>query len=201
MNLFLREPIALFRLGEDKMDGDYKEELNGIKDDPLKHNEEFLKNHKELNLDRDLYYKITIEHIEKSCGCQVICNPHFNGISFYVENEYYQDAQDVIEKITEENRGREERLARKKVEVSKKVSRKFDERIAKCEHPNDNEFKFAENCLKTLRIEDYVQARDAEKYRQLYVKYSEYFKLVGWPEDVEGDAAKKYLNSSFVRGI
>jgi len=183
------------------MDGEHKEELNGIKDDPLKHNEEFLKNHKELNLDRGLYYKTTIERIEKSCGCQVICNPHFTGISFYVKNECYQDVQDVIAKIAEENRGREERIARKKVEVSKKVNRRLEERIAKCEQPNDNERKFLDNCLKILRIEDYVQARDAEKYRQLYAKYSEYFKLVGWPEDVEGDVAKKYLNSSFVRGI
>ena len=183
------------------MDEEHKEELDGIEDDSFKQNEEFLKNHKELNLDRNLYHKSTIERIEKSCGCQVICNPHFNGISFYVKNECYQEAQDVIEKIAEKERSREERIAQKKVEVSEKVSRKFEERLAGCEQPKDNESKFAENCLKTLRIEDYVQARDAEEYRQLYSKYSEYFDLMGWPEDVEGEAAKRYLNASFVRGI
>jgi hypothetical protein len=73
--------------------------------------------------------------------------------------------------------------------------------LAECEHPDDNEREFAEKCLKTLRIEDYVQAPEAEKYRKIYSKYSEYFKLLGWPEDVEGSAAKKYLNASFVRDI
>ena len=71
-------------------------------EDPLKQNEEFLKHHKEIFMDRDTYCGETVERIEKDCGCQVICNPHFNGITFYVENEYHEAAQTVIRTIMEE---------------------------------------------------------------------------------------------------
>lgn len=183
------------------MDDDYNEEPDKGSGDLMQLNEEFLKNHKELKLDMGFYYKSTIERIEKSCGCQVVCNPHFDGISFYVKNEYYQDAQNIIDKLAEEERLREERIERKREEVARKTKQKFDEAMARCRHPDDNEREFAEKCLKTLRLEDYVQPSNAEEYRRLYTKYSEYFDLLGWPDAVEGSSAKKYLNASFVRGI
>jgi len=194
----------LFIFGEDKMDGWYKEDRNGIDEDPLKHNEEFLKKHKEITFNDNIYCAEAIERIEKKCGCQVICNPHFNGISYYVKNEYYKDAQTVIKEVNEEEREKEERkkrLAKRKTELSKKVKQKLDEKMAKCEHPEDNELRFAEECLKTLRLKDYVPESEAEKYRQLYAKYPEYFELANWPEDLEGDAAKKYINMTLIKNI
>jgi hypothetical protein len=186
------------------MDGENENRDMVNTEDPLKQNEEFLKYHKEIYLDGDTYSGETVERIEKDCGCQVICNPHFNGITFYVENEYYENAQAVINKIMEEekqNKEREERLARRKVEVSKKIKQRFEEKLAACERPDDGELEFARNCLKTLKIKDYVQAREAERYRQVHGKYPEYFKLVGWPEDVEGNAAKTYINSTLLKNV
>ena len=186
------------------MDGENENRDRVSTEDPLKQNEEFIKYHKEIYLNGDIYSGETVERIEKDCGCQVICNPHFNGITFYVENEYYENAQAVINKIMEEekqNKEREERLARRKVEVSKKIKQRFEEKLAACEHPDDAELEFAKNCLKTLRIKDYVQAHEAKKYRQVHGKYPEYFKLVGWPEDVEGNAAKRYINSTLIKNI
>lgn len=173
-------------------------------EDPLKQNEEFLKYHKEIYLNGDTYSGETVERIEKDCGCRVICNPHFNGITFYVENEYYENARSVINKIMEEEKQkkeREERLARKKNEVSKKIKQRFEEKLASCERPDDAELEFVKDCLKTLRIKDYVPAPEAERYRQVHGKHPEYFKLLGWPEDVEGHAAKTYINSTLIKNI
>ena len=186
------------------MDAENKKRVIVDTEDPLKQNEEFLKYHKEIYLDGDTYCGETLERIEKDCGCQVICNPHFNGITFYVENEYYENAQVVINKIMEEEKKkkeRETRLARRKVEVSKKIKQRFEEKIAACKRPDDAEVKFAQNCLKTLRIKDHVQEPESERYRQVHGKYPEYFKLVGWPEDVEGNAAKTYINSTLIKNI
>jgi hypothetical protein len=176
----------------------------GIIEDPMKPNEEFLKHHKELNLDDNIYCAAAIERIEADCGCKVICNPHFNGISFFVENMYYQDAQNIINKINEEETKeieRRKRLEIKKAEAMERARKRFDEAMAKCDHPNDDDRKFAEDCLKTLKLEDYVQPQDAERYRRIYARYTEYFKLLSWPEDVQGNAAKTYLNSTLIKNI
>lgn len=173
-------------------------------EDPLKQNEEFLKHHKEIFLDRDTYCGETVERIEKDCGCQIICNPHFNGITFYVENEYHEAAQAVIKTIMEEEekkKEREERLKRKKVEVEKKIRQRLKEKLAACDQPDESDLRFIHNCLKTLRIKDYVQAPELERYRQIYAKYSEYFKIAGWPEDLEGSAAKTYINATLIKNI
>ena len=189
------------------MDGENEKRERVNTEDPLKQNEEFLKYHKEIYLNGDTYSGETVERIEKDCGCRVICNPHFNGITFYVENEYYDNAQSVINKnrrMEEEKqkKDREERLARRKVEVSKKIEQRLEEKLAACESPDDAELaRIAKNCLKTLRIKDYVQAHEAERYRHVHEKYPEYFKLLGWPEDVEGSAAKTYINSTLIKNI
>ncbi len=75
------------------MDGENENRDMVSTEDPLKQNEEFLKYHKEIFLDGDTYSGETVERLEKDCGCQIICNPHFNGITFYVENEYYEKAK------------------------------------------------------------------------------------------------------------
>ncbi len=186
------------------MSGEYREETKGIDEDPLKQNEEFLKHHKEIELDGDIYCGETVERIEKECGCQVICSPHFSGISFYVENQFYQDVQVVINKIYEQEQTKEKREARreiKKAELLKKIKGRFDEAMAKCEHPDDTELEFVRKCLKTLRLKDYVNAPEADNYRQLHAKYPEYFKLVGWPDDVEGSSAKAYVNSTLIKNV
>lgn len=186
------------------MDGENKNRDRVNTEDPLRQNEEFLRYHKEIYLDGDIYSGETVERIEKDCGCRVICNPHFNGITFYVENEYYENARSVINKIMEEEKQkkeREERLAIRKVEVSKKIKQRLEEKLAACERPDDTELEFANNCLKLLRIKDYLPASEAERYRQVHGKYPEYFKLKGWPEDVEGSAAKTYINSTLIKNI
>jgi len=175
--------------------------LQGAGGDPLKQNKEFLKNHKEIDLDMRLYSGETIERIEKYCGCQVIVNPHFNGISFFVKNECYRDAQDIIDKIREKDGVRREKLEIKKREAKERVKKRFEDRMAKCKQPSDEERRFAENCLKTLKIEDVVRPSDAQRYRQLYTEYQAYFDLVGWPDDVEGSSARRYLNTSFIKTI
>ncbi|MCP4683094.1 MAG: hypothetical protein GY864_12230 [Desulfobacterales bacterium] len=186
------------------MSGEHIEEPKEFDGDPLKQNEEFLKHHKEIELDDDIYCGETVERIEKECACQIICSPHFKGISFYVENQHCQDVQVVINKIYEEEKAKEERNARreiKKAGLTKKIKRRFEEAMARCEHPGDLEVEFARQCLKTLRLKDYVNATEADKYRQLHGKYPEYFKLVGWPDDVEGSSAKTYINSTLIKNM
>jgi len=174
---------------------------HGVGRDPLAQDKEFLKNHKQIDLDMHLYCGETIERIEKHCGCQVIVNPHFDGISFFVKNEYYRDVQDMISKIREEDSARRERIATKKREALERVKLRFEDRMAKCKQPSDEERRFAENCLKTLKIEDVVRPSDAQRYRELYKEYQAYFDLVGWPDDVEGSSARRYLNTSFIKTI
>ncbi len=176
----------------------------GLTDDPLKHNEEFLKHHKEITMNDPVYCKDAIERIEAECSCKVICNPHFTGITYYVDNEHYDAAKEIVREVIEKEKAREEREARreiKKVEMTKKIKQRLDEKLAACEQPNDSELEFAEKCLMTLRLEDYVQKPDAETYRLLYKKYSEYFKLKSWPEAVVGDVAKKYINMTLFKNI
>ncbi len=172
--------------------------------DPLKHNEEFLKHHKEIKMNDPVYCKDAIERIEEECGCKVICSPYFTGVSYFVGNEHYDAARAIVGKVIEAEKELEERETRreiKKAEMSKKIKKRLDEKLAACESPNDSELKFAEKCLMTLRLEDYVQKPDAETYRLLYKKYAEYFKLKSWPEDVVGDAAKKYINLTLFKNI
>ena len=107
------------------MDGGNWDEKNRIHGDPLKQNEEFIKHHEEILLDEDVYCGETVEHIEKNCNCEVICNPHFKGIFSYEENRFYEDVQSVIKKINEEEIFREERkvrLAERKDNATKKLS-------------------------------------------------------------------------------
>ena len=184
------------------MDGGNRNDMNGIDGDPLKQNQEFLKHHKEIFLDGDVYCGETIERIEKECNCEVICSPHFKGIAFYVENRFHENVQSVVERIHEEERLNEERkvrLAERKDKVAKKIKRRLEEDLSRCESPDDEDLQFIEKCLKTLRMEDYVPEPEARKYRQLQSMYSEYFKLIGWPEDVEGQPAKIYVNSTLLK--
>lgn len=173
-------------------------------DDPLKHNEVFLKHHKEIKMNDPVYCRDAIVRIEKECACKVICSPHFTGITYFVGNEHYDAAQAIVENVIEKEKEQEEREAHremKKVEMEKKLKKRFEEKLAACESPNDSEVKFAEKCLMTLRLKDYVQKPDAETYRLLYEKYSEYFKLKSWPEDFEGDAARKYINLTLFKNV
>ncbi len=183
-----------------------KDDKGGLEftDDPLKHSEEFLKHHKEITLNDPVYCRDAVERIEEECRCKVICSPHFTGVTYYVENEHYDAANEIVRKVIEKEKVQEEREARletKKVEMSKKINQRFDEKLAACEPPNDSELRFAEKCLMTLRLKDHVQKPDAETYRLLYKKYSEYFKLKSWPEDVVGDAAKKYINLTLFKNV
>ena len=179
-------------------------QTDGITQDPIKQNEEFLKHHKELNLTEHIYCAEAIERIETHCGCKVICNPSFNGISFFVENQYYQDAQDILNKLYEEEEkeiDRKNKREVKKAEAIERARKRLEEALAKCDHPSNDEIRFAEDCLKTLKLKDYVQQDDAEKYRQICARYPEYFRLLSWPEEVQGDAAKTYLNSTLLKNI
>ncbi len=183
-----------------------KDNKGGVElaDDPLKHNEEFLKHHKEITLNDPVYCRDAVERIEEECGIKVICSPHFSGVTYFVENEYYDAAKSIVRKVIEKEKEQKEREARreiKKTEMSKKIKKRFEEKLAACESPDDSELKFAEKCLMTLRLEDYIQESDAETYRLLYKKHSEYFKLKSWPEDVVGDAAKKYINLTLFKNV
>jgi hypothetical protein len=173
-------------------------------EDPLKQNEEFLKHHKEITMNDPVYCKDAIERIEEECHCKVICNPHFSGITYYVENQHYDTAKAIVRDVIEKEKALEARESRreiKKVETSKKIRQRLDEKMAACEQPNESELKFTEKCLMTLRLKDYVQKADAETYRLLYKKYSEYFTLKSWPEEVVGDTAKKYINMTLFKNI
>ncbi|SPD76035.1 hypothetical protein PITCH_A80030 [uncultured Desulfobacterium sp.] len=186
------------------MKQDPMNQTEGIDEDSLKQNEEFLKHHKELNLTEHIYCAEAIERIEAHCGCKVICNPNFSGISFFVENHYYQAAQDILCKLYEEEKKEIERKNRreiKKAQAVEKLRKKLEDALARCDHPTDEEIRFAEDCLKTLKLKDYVPQDDAERYRHICERYSEYFRLLSWPEDVRGHAAKTYLNSTLLKNV
>ena len=149
------------------MDGGNWDEKNRIHGDPLKQNEKFIKHHKEILLDEDVYCGKTVEHIEKDCNCEVICNPHFKGIFSYVENRFYEDVQSVIKKINEKEIFREERkvrLVERKNNVAKKIKHRLEEELSECEFLDDD-LQCVEKCLKMPRMEDYVQELEARKYR------------------------------------
>ena len=60
-----------------------------------------------------------------------------------------------------EPKNQEDKQEIKKVEMSKKIKQRLDDKLAACEPPNDSELRFTEKCLMTLRLEDYVQESDA----------------------------------------
>lgn len=187
-----------------KMNQDQLSQTEGINEDPLKQNEEFLKHHKELNLTEHIYCAEAIERIEAHCGCKVICNPNFSGISFFVENQYHEDAHEILSKLYQEEEKEIERKNRREIKKAQAVEmarKRLEEALAKCDHPTDEEIRFAEGCLKTLKLKDYVQQDDAERYRHISTRYPEYFRLFSWPEDVQGHAAKTYLNSTLLKNI
>ncbi|MBA5234746.1 hypothetical protein H2Y56_21945 [Pectobacterium aroidearum] len=60
--------------------------------------------------------------------------------------------------------------------------------------PSDNEMVFINNCLRKLRLGDYIHASMKDSWRDKARKYPEWFSAKGYPDDLRGSRPKHYVD-------
>ncbi|KFW97553.1 hypothetical protein [Pectobacterium carotovorum] len=60
--------------------------------------------------------------------------------------------------------------------------------------PSDNDMVFINNCLKRRRSNNYIIASMKTKYRELAVKYPQWFSAKGYPDSLRGSTSKHYVD-------